>query len=409
MPVADAALLGEAIRIFLYSKLFMLAHVCILSALHPPDDGRVTHKIGRGLRAAGMRVSWIGPGKAPPFDDHGIEFQLLPYSKGWVARYLRRRALEKAALQLRHVDVWFAVEPDSAMVANKLASSYGGRAVFDIHEVYHDDMLKERVPRLLKPIIGALVKWKLTEICRRADLIVGAGFTRLEPFLSVARSSLVVRHCLSRELGGEQAATPFDGSHDFVRILHGKATLSHGTRQILEAAAIVQRKHGLKIRLVLFKCFNAAERFGLKEAIVLAEQLGVSHVIEWLDPVPFHKMFEIMRKCDLGVIAYTRKMGVNCMPNRIFEYMALGIPVICPSYAREMVPIVEATKCGILTNTENGELLAEAIKLICGNRNEARQMGMRGRRSFLEVMNMEKELEPFVNWVVTNGRGKSGA
>jgi glycosyltransferase involved in cell wall biosynthesis len=377
----------------------MLPHVCILSAAHPAWDGRVTHKIGKGLRSAGMRVSWIGPDLEAPVPGHGIEFNLLSPESGWMARYWRGRALLEAASRLSDVDIWFGVEPDSAAIAIKLAQRCGGRAVFDIHEMYHDDMLKGRVPTLLKPLLGAVMKWKLARICRGSDLIIGAGLTRVEPYQSAARTSMVVRHCLSGELAREPGATPFDGSRGFVRIIHGKATLSHGTRQIMEAAAYVRQHSGPKLRILMFKSFHPNEKFGLHEAMKLATDLGVADMIEWHEPVPFQNMFDLMRTCDLGVIAYTQEMGVSCMPNRIFEYMAFGIPVVCPVYARELVSILNETQCGILAQTETGESLGEAILAVSADREAAKEMGLRGRRAFVERFNMEQELQPFVDWV----------
>lgn len=378
----------------------MSVHVCILSAAHQPGDGRVTHKIGKGLRDAGFKVTWIGPGRDRPEPDHGIDFKFLAAEGGLAARYRRVQALFRAAAQLQGVDVWFAVEPDSAAVGVKLARGHGGRSVFDIHEVYHDDMLKGRVPSPLQPVLGLLIKWKLSQICRKCDLIIGAGVTRIAPFESVARRSMVVRHCLSRAIANEPSAAPFDGSRDFVRVLHGKASLSQGTRQMMEAAAHLRRKGGPKLRVLMFRSFLANEGFGIEQATALAADLGIDDLVEWHDPVPFHDMFGLMRTCDLGTVTYTRQMGVNCMPNRIFEYMALGLPVICPAFARELVPILEETKCGILAETESSEMLAKAIVDVCSDPVGAREMGSAGRRAFQKRFNMEQELQPFVEWVL---------
>lgn len=377
----------------------MTSHVCILSAKHPPGDGRVTHKIGKGLRDAGFKVTWIGPGREPPDPHHGIDFKLLGDEGGFVARYRRSQQLFRTAAQVPGVDVWFAVEPDSADVGVKLARSLGGKAVFDIHEVYHEDMLKGRVPTLLQPVLGRLVKWKLSQICRKSDLIIGAGVTRITPYESIARRSMVVRHCLSRALADLPGATPFDGSRDFVRIIHGKASLSQGTRQMMEAAACLRQNGGPTVRLLMFRSFLGSEGFGIAEATALASRLGIEDLIEWHDLVPFHEMFRLMRTCDIGTITYTRQMGMNSMPNRLFEYMAMGLPMIVPNYASELVPILAETKCGILVETEDSKLLAKAIADICSDTAAAKAMGAAGRRAFQQRFNMETELLPFIDWV----------
>jgi glycosyltransferase involved in cell wall biosynthesis len=169
---------------------------------------------------------------------------------------------------------------------------------------------------------------------------------------------------------------------------------------MMEAAAYLRRRGGPPVRLLMFKSFLPGEGFSLEQATGVASSLGVDAMIEWHDPVPFHDMFQLMRTCDLGTIAYTRNMGVNCMPNRIFEYMALGLPVVCPDFARELVPILNETKCGILADTEKGEALGKAIFALCSDQVAARGMGSAGRRAFQDRYNMEQELQPFVDWVI---------
>lgn len=289
-------------------------HVCILSLAHPPGDGRVTHKVGRGLRDAGIRVTWIGPGASVPSQTHGITFHLVPPGRGWLARLSRRGAVEKIAQGVDGVSVWMGVEPDSAALASRISSRRGGRSVFDIHEVYHDDMLRGRVPGMLRPLMGRMVQAQLRRICSRSSLSIGAGTTRLEPYLTGDARGIVVRHCLSRQYGEMPPARPFDGSRPFVRLMHGKATLSHGTREVLRSVSVARRLCNADFRIVLIKAFNPKEGFGYDEVMKIAGSLHLEGCLEWLDPMPFESMFDVMAGCDLGVIAYTRTMGVSSMP-----------------------------------------------------------------------------------------------
>lgn len=181
--------------------------------------------------------------------------------------------------------------------------------------------------------------------------------------------------------------------------MHGKATLLHGTLQVFRGIAEAQRISGLSFKVLLIKSFNPEERFGFDEAVRAARGLGIEHSLEWHDPVPFEGMFQLMRECDLGVIAYTRVLGENSMPNRIFEYMALGIPTICPSYARELVTLVHDAECGILVDVEDPSALGRAFADLASSPKESIAMGDRGRTAFASRFNMERELEPFVEWI----------
>src|SRR5688572_27998716 len=97
-------------------------HVCILSCQHAPDDVRVTHKVARSLRNAGLRVSWVGP--APTKGNtslDGIDFHFYRRLSGRAGRLFHCIPTTLAAAAVRDVDLYYAVEPDSAVVGLVLA------------------------------------------------------------------------------------------------------------------------------------------------------------------------------------------------------------------------------------------------------------------------------------------------
>ena len=103
-----------------------------------------------------------------------------------------------------------------------------------------------------------------------------------------------------------------------------------------------------------------------------------------------------MTECDAGLIAYGRTAGSNSLPNRLFEYMAAGLPVIGPSYAKEIAAILEKERCGLTVDMENPEALAEAIVFLKMNPRDARAMGERARESFFQRHNWEDEIRPLI-------------
>jgi glycosyltransferase involved in cell wall biosynthesis len=367
--------------------------------MHPPGDGRVTHKIARGLREAGIDVSWVGPGATAPKQDHGIQFHFLPPGGGWSGRFRRRSSLKEAAMKLRGVNVWMGVELDSARIAIQLARRIGGRSVFDVHEVYHDDIVRHRVPPWLFRPASALVRRTMRHLCRDSDLVIGAGITRVDPYRDVIKEAMVVRHCLSASFGHLAPSVPMSPSRECFRVMHGKASLGHGTREVIRGVSEAVRLGSKHLKLVLFRSFVPAERYAEAEITREAADLGVSECIEWRDPVPFDEMFGILRECDLGLIAYQRVLGGNSMPNRVFEYMAMGVPFVFPSYANELVGMLKGWDCAHAVDTEDPKAFGKAIHELSTNPERLRAMGFSARRAFLEQFNMERELKPFIDWI----------
>ncbi len=373
--------------------------------MHPPDDPRVTHKLGVMLAHSGFRVTWVGTESPRKASVSEITFVFCPGTGGSRLRRLGQGArLEHACLQLPDiatVDVFFAVEPDSAAVAIKLARRFQAKAVFDIHEMYHDEMLKRWVPRCLRPIAGRLVKAWLTSLCRKADLVMGPGVTRIAPYKAVARHALIARHCVPQQTIKQFRADAFSPARKVVRIMHGKATAIHGTGQVIQAVSLAQHRLGGKARLRVF-CFDSFTSYidWDREAFDrLVKTHAAQDMIEVHPSVNFSRMFSILTTCDIGVIAYEREFGVNCMPNRMFEYMAVGLPVIVPRFSVEMTAILGQYGCGLAVDTEDPAGIADAIVSLISDPQAAREMGERGRQGAMNELNMEAEIAPLCAWI----------
>jgi glycosyltransferase involved in cell wall biosynthesis len=66
-------------------------------------------------------------------------------------------------------------------------------------------------------------------------------------------------------------------------------------------------------------------------------------------------------------------------PNKVFDYMAAGRPVVLAidGVIRE---VVEAAGCGIFVTPGNAKELADAIRKLATNTKQSRAMGLKGRR-----------------------------
>ncbi len=81
---------------------------------------------------------------------------------------------------------------------------------------------------------------------------------------------------------------------------------------------------------------------------------------------------------------------VEAIPNKLFEYMAVGLPVIVSDfpYWREILAGVD---CAIFVDPLDPKAIGEAIQWIFDNPAEAEAMGKRGRQAVLEKFNWDSE------------------
>ncbi len=48
------------------------------------------------------------------------------------------------------------------------------------------------------------------------------------------------------------------------------------------------------------------------------------------EPVPYQQIQEQITKADLAIVSYEiNESNVNCIPTKVFEYLAMGLPFIC--------------------------------------------------------------------------------
>jgi len=105
----------------------------------------------------------------------------------------------------------------------------------------------------------------------------------------------------------------------------------------------------------------------------------------------------ILQHCDIGLISYNRALGLESLPNKLFEYMATGLAILAPSYSEEIVRIIKQEKCGLLVDFENPQAIADAIIYLNQHKDECREMGQRARKAFIERHNWQTEIRPLIN------------
>ena len=82
--------------------------------------------------------------------------------------------------------------------------------------------------------------------------------------------------------------------------------------------------------------------------------------------------------------------AVNAMPNKLFEYMAAGLPVIASNFPLWQ-EIVESNHCGLTVDPLEPKDIARAIEYLIEHPEEARKMGENGRRAVIRKYNWETE------------------
>jgi len=87
---------------------------------------------------------------------------------------------------------------------------------------------------------------------------------------------------------------------------------------------------------------------------------------------------------------------IDAQPNKMFEYMSAGIPVIAsdfPLWQR----IIVGNDCGICVDPLNPKAIADAIDFVIGHPDRARRMGENGRHAVYDRFNWSIEENKLLN------------
>jgi glycosyltransferase involved in cell wall biosynthesis len=107
--------------------------------------------------------------------------------------------------------------------------------------------------------------------------------------------------------------------------------------------------------------------------------------------LPRSKVTELFATARAGLLVFhPDPNNVQAQPNKLFEYMAAGLPVIASNFPL-WKEIVTGIGCGVLVDPLKPTEIADAIEYLLTHPAEAEQMGIRGREAVEKKFNWECE------------------
>lgn len=175
----------------------------------------------------------------------------------------------------------------------------------------------------------------------------------------------------------------------FIILYAGAHGISNDLEVVIRAAANLQDHPSIQFVFV----GDGKEKSNLQG---YAAQNQVNN-ITWVAPVPKNQMSDVLAAADACIaILKPIEMYKTTYPNKVFDYMAAGRPVllVIDGVIRE---VVEAAKGGIFVPPGDAEALSLAGLYLAEHPAEARQMGKNGRNYVSEHFNRARLAEDLVH------------
>ncbi|MBE0408612.1 MAG: glycosyltransferase family 4 protein [Anaerolineales bacterium] len=282
-----------------------------------------------------------------------------------------------AGLKVNNVDVVWGTSPPifQGITAWALGKLKRAAFLFEVRDLWPSFAVGIGV--LKQPSLIYASEWLERFLYRRANLVIvnSPGFIEHVRLKGARQVELVPNgsdiSMFDPQDDGSLFRKKFDLEDKFVVLYAGAHGISNDLEVVLEAAHLLQSCP----EVVIVFLGDGKEKSSLMSK---ATKMGLENV-KFLPPIPKNEMPGALAAADTCLaILKPIPQYTTVYPNKVFDYMAAGRPVIL-AIAGVICQVVEGAEAGITIPPGNAKALAESINTLANNRELGYEMGKRGR------------------------------
>lgn len=275
----------------------------------------------------------------------------------------------------------------------------GKRFVFEVRDLWPE------LPREMGVITNPVVLWAMGVLewasYRSAHRLIGLSPGIVEGIkkrgVSADRIAMVPNGCdldIFTDSAEPWRPAGVDES-DLMAVFAGTHGMANGLDAILDAATELKSRARNDIKFVLIG--SGKLKPGLMDR---AEREGLDNVI-FHEPVKKSKLAGLMRSTDLGmqILANIPAFYYGTSPNKFFDYIAAGLPVI-NNYPGWLAELINRERCGFTVPPSDPGAFADALEHAADEREALLVMGKNAKELAKREFDRDKLADVWVNWVI---------
>lgn len=288
--------------------------------------------------------------------------------------------------------IYHAHDLNTLPIAFFVSRIHNSVLVYDSHELY-----VERNTRRQSKIGKFILKLAEGYFVKRTNAIITVNKSIANEISNryKVKTPYVVMNCPSEKKGStayEQKSLRkiLNVKQDKKLLLYcGSITFNRGLEKLIESMKYLEDCH------LVFMGYGKQEYKAKLSKYV--ENNNIDDRFDFFGPVPSHEVTAYAASADLGVapIENACLSYYYCSPNKVFEYINAGIPVIASSFP-ELKFVVENYGIGLTFDVVNPKSIAEAARRILDNKELYEQM-KEGTKQASTYFNWENESKTLIN------------
>lgn len=178
---------------------------------------------------------------------------------------------------------------------------------------------------------------------------------------------------------------------DLMAVYAGTHGVANGLSILIEVADILRKKNRDDIKIVLVGSGKTKSQL-----IQQATSRGLTNIV-FHEPVTKRKLAGLMASTNVGlqVLANVPAFYYGTSPNKFFDYLAAGVPVL-NNYPGWVASLIQEERCGFVVPPENAEEFASALILASEDRQSLKKFGVNAKN--LAVKSFDRNVLS-KNWV----------
>ena len=371
--------------------------ICQITSMHDWSDDRIYQRACEGLARSGHEVFLVATeGDKKPDATTAVKFIWLKRRKGVRRRLLSSREAVLRAISL-NADIYHFHDPDLlpfiGMIKRRKPSS---KVVYDIHENYAGRFQMWGVPKVISSLLSKSFRNFELRTINNIDGYTVVSESMKKIFEKAQKPGVIIRNSTDIERLRNIEFETNKNTAAVGRIIYTSGTNSpeRNCLQTLQALPEILAYHP-EARMV----FAGRYTSGIKERLMQwAQHNNVSAQVKLDGMLPWEENFHRTINAFCGCVFYAdnpnNRVGI---PNRLFEYMYCGIPILVSDFP-ELRKIVEDTGCGIIVDSENPKGIAAGVKRLLDDPVEASAMGKRGKDAIIDKYGFHIDLKRMIDF-----------